>query len=164
MSLRLLAACTLALLTACGGATPREQVDAAQAALNSGDFAGARAAAEAALALPEVKADKGLAWRCEKLRLDALAGSRQGAEVLASLERLQASHPAQVDAALYASMTGKLSQAHDYLGATDIVHAGIEKFPDQKSRFEGELENLKKAVNETGDNAALEKLRSLGYL
>jgi len=168
MTLRMaLAGSLLVLLTACGSKSPQEVVDGIQAELNSGNFAAASTAAQAALGTEAIKADKALTWRVEKLRLDALAGEKQAAEILAGLTRLKTSNPAQVDAALYASLAGKLSQGHDYLGAIDVVHAGIEQFPDQKARFEGELKNLTAAAtaaSESGDNAALEKLRSLGYL
>ncbi len=168
MTIRMaLAGSLLVLLAACGTKSPQALVDAIQADLNSGNFQAASIGAQSALGLETIKADKALTWRVEKMQLDALAGSKQSADILANLTRLRASNPAQVDAALYASLAGKLSQQHEYLGAIDIVHAGIEQFPEQKARFEGELKNLTlsaKAASETGDNAALDKLRSLGYL
>jgi len=161
-----LAAVLLVLTTSCGD-TPQQKVDAAQASLNAGDFAAARTTAEEALSTEAVKADAQLTWRLEKLRLDALAASRQAPEILATLKRLQPTFGTKLDVPLYTTLAGKLSQAREHLGAIDVVQAGIEKFPEQKANFDGIINILKLAAEEAGkagDNAALEKLSQLGYL
>jgi len=155
------------VLAGCADPSAQQRADAAQTALNSGDFGAARTDAEAGLGSEEAKADVALAWRLEKLRLDALAGGRNSVELLASLERLQAAHADRIDAALYVSLTDKLTQVGDFIGAIDVVHAGRAKFPDRAAYFDGELDILIEAAKqaaEGGNNAALDHLAGLGYL
>jgi hypothetical protein len=152
---------------ACGGKTAAEHADAAQAALNSGEYAAARSAAEAALKDEAVKADKGLAWRLEKVRLDALAGQKDEDEMLASLGRLGTTNAAQVDAPLYGSLSISLNDAGDIDGAIDVLEAGKQKFPEHTDKFETAKNRIvaaaKKAAEE-GNSAELERLKALGYV
>ncbi len=155
------------MLAGCAEPSAQERADAAQAALNGGKFAAARADAEAGLARDGTTADKALTWRLEKLRLDAMAGSGDGEEVLASLTRLAATHPDKVDASLYVALTDKLAQEGKFVGAIDVAHAGQQKFPDRAEYFDEEMTRLMDAAKraaEGGDNTALDHLAGLGYL
>lgn len=146
------------LLTGCGSADPAAQADAAQNALGSGDAAGARAQAEEGLKAGV--ADKNLAWRLERIRVEAIAKQGDSAEVLATVARLQPAHPQQCDAVFYAKLGAILVDAGQPVGAVELADAGIKQFPDRKTDFEA----LISSIQAGGDAEALAKLKTLGYL
>jgi hypothetical protein len=146
----------------CAPRSPAEQADVAQAALSQGDFATARAAAQAALSSRAVAGDKALTWKLERIGLEAAAGEGKGADVLAGVDRLAADFPTQMTAELYAKLGNRLADGGDALGALDLVDAGKRRFPEQATAFDGLIESLKDKAE--GDSAVMDKLRSLGYL
>jgi hypothetical protein len=146
----------------CGAPSPAEQADSAQAALSQGDFATARAKARSALATQGVAADKALAWKLERIGLEAAAGEGKGAEVCAAVDRLAGSFPAQVNAELYAKLCNRLADGGDPPGALDLADAGKQRFPDHAAAFDSLIQSLK---DKAGSNSELaDKLRSMGYL
>lgn len=149
----------LALLVACGGASVADRRQEAQAALDAGDYAKALELADATLKDPAAAKDATEAWRLEQLRLDALARSGKGAEVVATLQRLSGTHAAQVNAPLYRSLADKLRAAGDGKGAVDVLDAGFKKYPEDAS-FKAAIEEM----SGSADPAEIERLKALGYL
>ncbi len=148
------------LLAACEASLADREKEA-RAALDARDYAKARALSEAALADASAQADPATAWRLEQIRLDALAYGKQGAEVVASLERLAGRYPTQVTAALYRSLADRLKTAGDTSGAIDVLAAGDKRFPQEHEIFLKEIEALKQGGL---DPAQVERLKALGYL
>ena len=153
------AAVCLLVPAACGGSDPTKQADDAQSALSEGDYAEARSQAEAGLKAAGT-ADKNLAWRLERIRVEALAMQGDGQEVLTTVARLSGDYPQQCNATYYGKLGTLLVAAGQPGRAVDVVHAGIEKFPDRKADFDG----LIKSIEESGDAEALATLKTLGYL
>lgn len=149
---------TIALLTGCGPSLD-DQENKARAALNAKDWAGAVAAADLALAHPD--ADAAAKWRSEQIKLDAMAGNAQGADVMAALERLAGTYAAQVTPALYRALADKVKTAGDTMGAIDILAAGDKRFPAEHDNFVKAIDELKAGGM---DPAEIEKLKALGYL
>lgn len=147
------------LLAACGGASVADRRQEAQAALDAGDYAKAVEVADATLKDPATAREATEAWRLEQLRLDALARSGRGAEVLATLQRLAGSHAAQVNAAVYHASADKLRAAGDGKGAVDVLDAGFKRFPDDTS-FKAAIDEM----SNSADPAEIERLKALGYL
>ncbi len=152
--------CLLAMATACG-ASLSDQEKAARDALDARDWSGALRVADAALATPEAAAQQAVAWRIEQIRLDALASGSQGREVVASLDRLAASHPQQVTPSLYRALADKLGAAGDAAGAIDVLVAGDGRFPADHDAFAEAIDALQKRGL---DPAEVERLKALGYL
>jgi len=152
----------LLFTAACGGSDPATQADAAQTALSSGDYADARSQAEAALKSAG-NTDVNLAWRLERIRVEAIARLGDSTEVVSSMQRLSATYPQQCDAAFYSKVGSYLAQAGKAAGALDVAHAGQQKFPDRKADFDALIEELKQTAA-AGDAELTAKLRSLGYL
>ena len=146
------------LLAGCGSADPVAQADAAQSALGTGDAAGARAQAEEGLKANP--ADKNLAWRLERIRVEAIAKQGDSREVLTTVTRLQPAYPQQCDAAFYAKLGAILVDAGQPVGAVELADAGIKQFPDRKPDFEG----LINSIQAGGDAEAVAKLKAMGYL
>jgi len=159
MPRRLLALLAALLLVACEASLADREKEA-RAALDARDFAKARQVSEAALAAAGTQ-DAATAWRLEQIRLDALAAEKQGAEVVASLERLAGRYPAQVTPALYRSLADRLKAAGDTSGAIDVLAAGDKRFPEEHEIFLKEIEALKQGGL---DPAQVERLKALGYL
>src|SRR5262245_7261220 len=81
-----LAALTLCLLAACGGATPKELSDEADKALRGGDPAKAQKLAEEGQeAMKGGTPQRDVAWQLERVRLEALASQGKLTEVRAGL-------------------------------------------------------------------------------
>lgn len=152
----------LLLLAACGGKSPADLTAEAQSALDGGDAAKAVTLVDAALGQDAVKKDAASTWRLEQVKLDALAKTGKGAEVLSNLERLAGTNPKQVNAALYRALADKVKAAEDTAGAIDILAAGDKRFPADHATFQEAIDALKSAGNL--DPAEVERLKALGYL
>ena len=152
------------LFAGCGGASPAEQADAVQAALTGGKYEQAAADASKALADAAVKADKALAWRFERMHVEALAGQGQGAEALTEIKRLSGEYTAQVDAQLYAKLGNLVLKAGKTSGAIDLAEAGKHAFPQMAVAFDKLIEDIKTAATTSGDDASIARLKALGYL
>ena len=149
------------LLAGCGSSDPASQADAAQSALSSGDAAKARAEAEAGLKTPP--ADKNLAWRLERIRVEAIAKQGASPEVVATMERLAQAYPTQCDAPFYSKVANTLAESGEGVGALEVAHAGQTRFPDRKTDFDGLIEQLKQTAA-SGDAELTAKLKAMGYL
>jgi len=160
MSRSLLALPVLFLLVACQGSLADREKEA-RTALDARDFPKARQISEAALVGVASGADAATAWRLEQIRLDALANDKQGAEVVASLERLAGTYAPQVTPALYRSLADRLKAAGDTSGAIDVLAAGDKRFPQEHEVFAKDIEGLKQGKL---DPAQVERLKALGYL
>lgn len=157
--LTLLSAALLSL-TACSSGPDVAALQAdVEAKVAAKDYAGATAAADAALKLPEVSGTPATAWRFESARLGALANGGKGADVKSSLERLSTPYAAQVTCALRLSLADKVRAAGDAPGYTDLLDAGVKACP-QEPAFTSKIEELKTSA----DPAEVERLKALGYL
>ncbi len=160
MSRRLLVLPVLLLLCACQGSLADKEKEA-RAALDARDFPKARQISDQALLGVTSGDDAATAWRIEQIRLDALANDKQGAEVVASLERLSGSYGPQVTPALYRSLADRLKTAGDVTGAIDVLAAGDKRFPQEHEQFVKDIDALKQG---NLDPAQVERLKALGYL
>lgn len=162
MSRRFLVFPLLLLLCACEASLADREKEA-RAALDARDFPKARQISEMALVGVASGSDAATAaaWRLEQIRLDALANDKQGAEVVASLERLSGSYGPQVTPALYRSLADRLKTAGDVTGAIDVLAAGDKRFPQEHEQFAKDIDALKQGKL---DPAQVERLKALGYL
>jgi len=161
---RLLAALTLALLAACGGPTAQELKDQSQDALKKGDYAQAIKLSTEGLALPGVSQNKADAWHFERVRLESLAGQGKAQDVLNSLAQLSATYGEQLKADFYAKLGKAVYDAGQTAAAIDLVEAGKQKFPDRTKDFDGLVADIIAKAAATNDDAAMAKLKALGYL
>ncbi len=159
---RCLAVLVLSILAACGGKTPADCCTAADEALDKGNYAEAQARAQEGLDLHGT--DAGTNWKLEKIRLQALAGNGEGALVVAGLGAASAKYPGMVDDQLYATLGMALADAGKLVEAIELVELGKQAFPEKVKSFDGLVASIKKAATEGGDNAAVERLKQLGYL
>lgn len=151
----MIATSLLALLVACGGGGADAQLEAAQTKLGSGDFAGAIAAADAGLG---ADADKAVAFRLERIRLEAQAKGGHEAETIATLERLAGAYPAQIKGESYVEAADwyKESGAES---AVAILDAGAKRFPEDT-----EIASAIEAAKAGGSPEELKMLEQLGYI
>ena len=155
-TLPVLAALLLGLV-ACGKSAAAWEKEA-QAALDAGD--GAKAEQSAAEGLKSAGSDKAVAWRLEKVRVEALAKEGKGKDLPPELDRLKAGYPAQATAQFYKAIADKLATAGDKDGQLAVLDAGAKGFPDDKT-FLDAIDALKGAANSPED---VERLKALGYL
>ena len=149
-----------ALLVACSASLADRERDA-RAALDGRNWILARSLAEEALRSPNTGSDPALEWRLEQIRLEALAGDKQGADIVASLARLATSHPQQATPALYRALADKLKTAGDTGSAVAVLVAGDQRFPAEHEVFAEAIRSLQ----QRGLNPAeTERLKALGYL
>ncbi len=143
------------VLSACSG-SPEDQLEKARQHLAAGAYSDAAAAAEAGLA---AGAEGSIAWRLELAALEGEARTAQTAAVQARLERLAASHAAQVTGSLYVQTAGQVKEAGDADGAIGVLDAGAQRFPEDEAIAQA-IDRLKA----TGSSDEIERLRSLGYV
>jgi len=151
-------------LPACGDSSSSDPAAAAEASLQGGRHAEAETAATAALATPAVQADKALAWRLERVRLDAIGAQGRLPDVLSGLTRLARDYPAQVDHQFYGRLGSVVLQAGHTSEAIEVAEAGKAAFPESATAFDGLIEQIKERASESGDKDALDRLAQLGYL
>jgi hypothetical protein len=166
---RCLAVLALALLVGCGGKDPVKTAGEADEALRKGDAVTAQKLAEEGLALPNVAADNGTAWRLERVRLEAKATKAtkpEAAAVLTEMERLGKTYaaPNQVNAAFYAKVARELVDAKQLVESLDLIEAGKQKFPKEVDKFDGLIAELQDRAATGGDNELTRKLEGLGYV
>ncbi|MBM3984464.1 MAG: hypothetical protein FJ296_02045 [Planctomycetes bacterium] len=159
---RCLAVLVLSLLAACGGKSPADCCAAADEALRKGNHAEAQSRAEEGLALGGM--DAGTNSKLERIRLEALAGKGELAQVLAGLTAAAARYPGMVDDQLYAKLGTALADGGKLVDAIELVEVGKKAFPEKVKSFDGLVASITKAATEGGDNAAVERLKQLGYL
>ncbi len=152
------------LLALCGaplagcGKSADDYAKEAQAALDAGDAA--KAQQEANEGLKAAGSDKAVAWRLEKVRVDALAKEGKGKDIVADLAGLKTAYPTQATAQFYKAVADKLATAGDKDGQLAVLDAGNKSFPDDAT-FKTAIEGLKGAANSPED---VERLKALGYL
>jgi tetratricopeptide (TPR) repeat protein len=148
-----------ALLVACSGSDP---VETARQALAAGQLIEAVEIASRHLERNPGDSPK-TRWALERIRLEALAKSKQGDKAYEALERLATQYPAQVDAPLYLTVGAWARGAGDLAGATRILDGGAKRFPEKEKEFLLAIAEIKRSAGEM-DPATTERLRSLGYL
>jgi hypothetical protein len=148
-----------AMLVACSGSDP---VENARQALAAGQLIEAVEIASRHLEKNPGDSPK-TRWALERIRLEALAKSKQGDKAYEALDGLAAQYPAQVDASLYLAAGAWARAAGDPAGAIRILDGGAKRFPDQAKEFLLAIAEIKRSVGQM-DSATTERLRSLGYL
>jgi hypothetical protein len=159
----------LALATCLGGCagepTLDEAIDGLQASYDAKDFDAVVGGADALVSRCEAEgADESRAWKVERLRVESLASLGKGDDTKTHLERLSGSFASRVDAKLYNKMGTLVEQANELIQAIDVYDAGAKRFPAQATIFKQRIEELKTRAMAAGDDAALDHLKSLGYL
>ena len=158
-----LAALALCLLTACGGATPKELAKQADDALIAGDAAKAQKLAEQGQeAMKGAEPSRETDWALERVRLEAHAKQGHLAEVEAGLTKASLAYPDQVKADFYAKLAREMADAGKSLESLELVEMGKKKFPDKAAAFDGLIAELKNKAS--SDDALTAKLKQLGYL
>ena len=149
--------CILLLALACGKSAS-DYLEAAREELDGGQLDPAIAdAGEGLRASPDDKTE----WGLELVILEAYARSGRASETNAKLEELANKHPDRVKPALYVEKADQLKGAGKAAESIDTLHAGDKRFPDDA----GIDAALDKATKESAnDPAALERLKSLGYI
>jgi hypothetical protein len=135
---------------------PESLLEAARGNLEAGDYAAAVDTATRGLA---AGAEGATAWRLE---LTALEGEARGGHTdaaLARLERLAGSWSDQIRASLYVQTASQLKEGGDAAGAISVLDAGNKRFPDDEDIVLAIMQ-----ARESGSDAELERLRSLGYV
>lgn len=153
------------LLGACADKSLDDLASEAQTAFNQGQYEQTCVICESAIARSKSEgAGAATSWRFEQL--DLLAHASLGKDdVTDKLERLSQEYASQTDDSnLYARLSKHLSDGGNINEAIEVIEAGRKRFPEKAELFETEGARLAKVAEEAGDNAALEKLRSLGYL
>jgi hypothetical protein len=143
------------VLVSCG-AGPEADLEKARGYLASGDYADAAAAATRGL---DAGAEGSTAWRLELAALEGEARSGSTAQVLARLERLADAWSAQVTGTLYVQTAGQVREGGDAAGAISVLDAGARRFPE-----DADIARAIDQLKETGTDAEVERLRSLGYV
>jgi hypothetical protein len=160
-----LAALTLCLLAACGGATPKELANDADKALRGGDPAKAQKLAEEGQeAMKGGQADRPTAWQLERVRLEALAVQGKLTELRAGLTTASIAYPDVVKADFYAELARDMADAGKTVESLELVEDGKKKFPDMASAFDGLIAKLKEKAESGADDALMARMRQLGYL
>lgn len=155
----------LLVAPACGQPSLDEEITALQQRYDKGDLSGVVATAPALLERAGSEgAGDAKAWRIEKLRLQALARQGKAEEALADLQRLDDSRPGKVDAALYLQVTQLVSDGGKLTEAVTVLHAGAERFPEAKEKFDVLAQQFAARAASEGDSEATAKLKALGYL
>ena len=160
-----LAALSLCLLAACGGASPKELSDEADKALRGGDPAKAQKLAEEGQeAMKGGTPQRDLAWQLERVRLEALASQGKLTEVRAGLTTASIAYADQVKADFYAKLGREMADAGKTVESLELVEDGKKKFPDMTSAFDGLIAQLKQKAESGADDALMARMRQLGYL
>ena len=147
---------TLLLALACG-ASPEDHLESARKNLQSGQYDPAiNDAAQGLQASPD---DPKTAWGLELVVLEANARLGKAAETKQKLEELAAAHPDRVTPSMYSGSAQQLKDAGKTAESIEILDAGHKRFPDDETISKGIREAM-----EAGDPAALQQLKSLGYI
>jgi predicted Zn-dependent protease len=145
------------LLLALGcGMSAEDHLEAAQKNLDGGQFD--PAIDEASEGLKSSPDDK-TAWGLELVILEADARSGKAPETKAKLEELEKAHPDRLNPSLYSGSAQQLKDAGKSTEAIEVLDAGHKRFPDDPT-INRAIEDAKQQT----DPAAIEKLKSLGYI
>ena len=146
---------TLLLALACG-ASAEDHLESARKNLQSGQYD--PAISDAAQGLQASPDDK-TAWGLQLVILEADARLGKAAETKQKLEELATAHPDRIKASDYSGSAQQLKDAGKSGESIEILDIGHKRFPDD--------ETISRAIRdamEAGDPAAMERLKSLGYI
>ena len=147
--------CILLLALACGKSAS-DHLEAARNELDKGQFDPAIADAGYGLqADPDDKTE----WGLQLVLLEGYARSGKAAETKQKIEELAAEHPDRIKPSDYSGSAQQLKDAGKGGESIEILDAGHKRFPDDPT--------ISAAIREAaqqGDPAALERLKSLGYI
>jgi|SRR6185436_5365753 len=147
--------CILLLALACGKSAS-DHLEAARKDLDQGQFEPAIQDAEHGL---QADPDDRTEWGLQLVLLEGYARSGKAAETKQKLEELAAEHPDRITASNYSAAAQQLKDAGKSADQIEILDAGHKRFPDDPTISKG----IREAA-EQGDPAALERLKSLGYI
>ena len=145
----------LLLALACGKSAS-DHLDAAREDLAKGQYDPAiNDAGQGLQASPDDKTE----WGLQNVILEANARAGKAAETKQKLEELATKHPDRITPSLYSGSAQQLKDAGKAGESIEILDAGHKRFPDDPTISKG----IRDAMQQ-GDPAALERLRSLGYI
>jgi hypothetical protein len=148
--------CILLLALACGKSAA-DHLEAAREDLDKGQFD--PAIDDAGLGLQADPDDK-TEWGLQNALLEGYARAGKAAETKQKLEELAAEHPDRMIPSMYSASAQQLKDAGKGSGEQiEILDAGHKRFPDDPT-----ISAAIRAAMQEGDPAALERLRSLGYI
>lgn len=150
-------------LAACGGnSDPRSLYAEGQTALTSGDYEGALADFEAALAAMQGATDHELFVEANLGAVEArirIAPEQAKQDFLA----LAAARTADVTPKDFSYIGGKFASAGRFSEAIDVLDAGMQAHAESPQLKELQ-ESIKVAAEKAGDSEALKKMAGLGYI
>jgi len=149
--------CILLLALACGKSAS-DHLEAAREDLGAGQFEPAIEDAEHGL---QSGPDDKTQWGLQLVLLESYARSGRSAETKQKLGELVAEHPDRVKPSLYVEKADQLKGAGKSAEAIEVLDEGLKHFPGDPT-IGAALEKAK--VESAGDPAALERLKSLGYI
>ena len=147
--------CILLLALACGKSAS-DQLDAARQELDGGQFEPAiQDAGQGLQSNPDDKTE----WGLQLVLLEASARAGKATETKQKLEELATKHPDRVTPSLYSGSAQQLKDAGKGGDFIEVLDAGHKRFPDDPT-----ISKMIREAAEAGDPAALERLKSLGYI
>ena len=152
-------------LSACGGsAEPQDLIEEGQAALSSGDYAAAGERFDEALAALEAAGETD-----GEIYVDAALGSIE-ARIRTAPEQartdfleLVAGRPSALEPRDFSYVGNKFAGASRFSEAIDVLDAGMKAHAESPQLKELQV-SIKDRATKAGDQAALDKMRGLGYL
>ncbi len=145
----------LLLALACGKSAS-DHLEAARKANDQGAFEPAIQEAEHGLqADPDDKTE----WGLQLALLESYARSGKAAETKQKLEELAAEHPDRIKPSDYSGSAQQLKNAGKTGESIEILDIGHKRFPEDAT-----ISRMIREAAEAGDPAALERLKSLGYI
>jgi hypothetical protein len=154
--------CALPLLLAsCSSSDPKSMSDAGYAALNKGDAKSALSSFDEALKELGTNTSDPVYLKAALGRCQALAkmGDKRTKDEFLALARAR---PTQVQVGDFSIVASELCNKHEHMVAIDILEAGKKMFPESPKIHELAKVVVASAKN-AGDEAALNKLKGLGY-
>jgi hypothetical protein len=148
---------TLLLLVGCSESA-RDSLAGARLALSESRYDDALSTADAGLALG---GDDATIWGLELVKLEALARSGRGDDVVLQIQKLAGERPQNVRASQYSATADQLRTADQGGAAIQVLDLGLKRFPEDAS-LASLIEEARKAP--TAGSEELEMLRSLGYV
>jgi predicted Zn-dependent protease len=148
--------CILLLALACGKSAS-DHLDAAREDLDKSQYDPAiDDAGQGLQANPDDKTE----WGLQNVLLESYARSGKATETKQKLEELATKHPDRMTPSMYSGSAQQLKDAGKG-GAEqiEILDAGHKRFPDDPT-----ISKMIREAAEAGDPAALERLKSLGYI
>jgi predicted Zn-dependent protease len=147
--------CILLLALACGKSAS-DHLEAARKDLDQGQFDPAIQDAEHGL---QADPDDRTEWGLQLALLEAYARAGQAADTKQKLDELAAEHPDRIQPSDYSGSAQRLKDAGKGGESIEILDAGHKRFPEDAT-----ISKMIREAAEAGDPAALERLKSLGYI